>query len=87
MNQREIKNKIIALVDHKLKAASVLPSDINEDESLLLQGILDSISFLELIVKLESLFDIEIDFGDLDPSEFTTLNNLSKLVLEQIPST
>lgn len=84
MTQQGIRDKIISLIKPQLRAVAVKETDVKQDESLLLQGILDSISFLELIVQLESFYDIEIDFGDLDPSEFTTLNNLSRLIEEQI---
>jgi acyl carrier protein len=47
---------------------------------LLNQGILDSMSFLEFIVDIESAFNIELDFSELDPSEFTSIDNIVKLI-------
>ena len=74
------KNKLIELLQPKLEELGLLESDIDTKDSLLNQGILDSMSFLEFTVDIESTFNIEIDFSELDPSEFTSIDNLVKLI-------
>lgn len=74
------KNKLIELLQPKLEELGLSVSDIDTKESLLNQGILDSMSFLEFTVDLESTFNIEFDFSELDPSEFTSIDNLIKLI-------
>ena len=39
-------------------------------------------TFIDLIATIEKHYNIEIDFEDGDPSEFTTLSGLAKLVSE-----
>jgi len=74
------KNKIIELLQPKLEELDLSINDVDTKESLLNQGILDSMSFLEFTVDLESTFNIEFDFSELDPSEFTSIDNIVKLI-------
>ena len=74
------KNKLIELLQPKLEELGLSKSDIDTKESLLHQGILDSMAFLEFTVNIESTFNIEFDFSELDPSEFTSIDNLIKLI-------
>jgi acyl carrier protein len=74
------KKKLIELLQPKLEELGLSVGDINTKESLVNQGILDSMSFLEFIVDIESTFNIELDFSELDPSEFTSIDNLIKLI-------
>jgi len=74
------KNKLIELLQPKLEELGLSVSDIDTKESLLNQGILDSMSFLEFTIDIESIFNIEFDFSELDPSEFTSIDNLIKLI-------
>lgn len=55
-------------------------TEINEGTNLIESGILDSMSFLDLISALEQQFSVSIDFGERDPNEFLTLGGLIKLV-------
>lgn len=78
--QNTTKKKLIELLQPKLEELGLSVSDIDSKESLLNQGILDSMSFLEFTVDIESTFNIEFDFSELDPSEFTSIDNLVKLI-------
>lgn len=78
--ENNVKNKIIELLQPKLEELGLTLNDLDSSESLLNQGILDSMSFLEFTVDVESTFDIELDFSELDPSEFTSIDNLVKLI-------
>ena len=76
--ENKTKNKIIELLQPKLEELGLLVNDIDMNESLLNQGILDSMSFLEFIVDIESNFNIQFDFSELDPSEFTSIEKIIK---------
>jgi len=76
------QEKIIEIILEKLEGES-LPENFDSGKSLLEQGIFDSLSFLEFMVDLESTFDVELDFSELDPSEFTSVENLAKLIDEK----
>ena len=77
------KNKIVELLQPKLEELGMSVHDLDATESLLSQGILDSMSFLEFTVDIESAFNIELDFSELDPSEFTSIENIIKLIKDR----
>jgi acyl carrier protein len=60
---------------------------VNYDDNFIENGIIDSFRFLELIVALEKKFSVELDFGNLDPSQFSTIGGLvyhcRRLILAQ----
>ena len=49
--------------------------------NLIESGLLDSISFVELIVFMEGQTGCNIDLSDVDPSDFTTAEGLSRIAL------
>jgi acyl carrier protein len=49
--------------------------------NLIESRLLDSIGFVELIVFMEGQTGCNIDLGDVDPSEFTTVEGLSRIAL------
>jgi acyl carrier protein len=48
------------------------------DDSLNLvhTGLLDSYGFIRLVMSLEQRFNFQLDFGEMDPEEFSTLGGL-----------
>lgn len=76
--ENNLKQEVIQLLKPRLDELGVPESDVDMNESLLSQGILDSMSFLEFTVELESKFDVEFDFSESDPSEFTSIENIVK---------
>lgn len=58
------------------RAASGTPPRAN-DASLVGEGALDSLAFVELIAEVEEEFGVEIDFLEADAEEFTTLDGLA----------
>ncbi len=72
-------NQLIEILEPRLKELGLNKMDIDSKISLLEQGILDSISFLEFMIDIESQFNIELDFSELDPSEFTSIDKILEL--------
>jgi len=60
----------------KLAADKGKSVEIGDDFSLLESGLIDSLGFVDLVTDIEDTFDVEMDFGDLDPEEFTRLGGL-----------
>jgi len=73
-------NEIVKVLNPRLQMLDLDESDIDLSVSLIEQGILDSMSFMEFIVDLENKFSVEIDFGNLEPNEFTSINNMCKII-------
>lgn len=70
-----IKAKVFAIVKELTQNESV---DIQQP--LLDDGILDSLTTIELITKLEQQFGINIDSDDLNHQNFNTIENIALLV-------
>lgn len=76
----EIKDKVIEILKTKIEDLDINNNEINNQISLLEQGILDSMSFLEFTVELETEFDIEFDFSEIEPSQFTSIDGILKII-------
>ncbi len=76
----EIKSRIINKLKSRIELLGISINEIDENESLTQTGVLDSFSFLEFMNDLEAEFNIEFDFSQLDPSEFTSIISLYTLI-------
>jgi len=80
MEQKEIKSAILQLLEDKAIKLGFKEKYLKSDFDLIDSGLVDSMSFLGLIGDLEAQFDIEIDFENLNPEEFTTLKGLTNTI-------
>ena len=55
-------------------------SDIDEDYPLLEKQVIDSLGMVTLVSLLEDEFNVEIDDGDVVPSNFRTIKDIAGLV-------
>ena len=74
-----MKKKIKEIVNEILD----MDIDIKEDENLALYGV-DSMGTMKLIVRLEQVFGISIDEGDLLLENFDNINKICSLVDELV---
>lgn len=65
------------LVKHR---ASLGGSDFADEESLLEQGIIDSLTMVDLITHLEGNYGIRIEDDDMTPENFDTVSAIVTLV-------
>jgi acyl carrier protein len=56
------------------------PAELPNEESLLERGVIDSTGVLEIILFLESEFDIEVKASEMLPENFDTVNNMVRFV-------
>lgn len=70
-----MKEKIIEII----RNACALEENVTE-ETVLQDISLDSLSFVEAIVKIENEFDIEFDFQQVDLSNWNTVCDIIKIV-------
>lgn len=54
---------------------------MDEDIDFIGSGIMSSLDFISLLSDIEQEFDIEIDFEDYDPSEYSTMSGLISITL------
>ena len=52
------------------------PETLNEDTSLMDQGLIDSTGVLELVSALEEMFEIEINDNEIIPANLGSLNKM-----------
>lgn len=57
--------------------------DLTSGQLLLDEGILDSLTTIELITKLEEDFGIDIDTDDMSHHNFNSIENITELVLNK----
>jgi acyl carrier protein len=67
------------LVDAGLSLQS-LPADFD----LRMNGVIDSLGFIQLITSLEQQMGCEIDLADVDPAQLTNVDVLSSHIAAQI---
>ena len=68
------------IVDYVQEKSQLGEADINTQSNMITTGLLDSIDFIALIMKLETELAIDIDFSDMDPETFTTIKGLSQFL-------
>lgn len=60
------------------RAADAASLPLNDDTDLLATGWLDSLGFVDLLGYVEKTTGREVDLGDADPSEFTTVRGFCR---------
>ena len=77
--EKKVKEFLLKKVNKSFEMKGLMLNNKMHNTNLFELGVLDSIDFLELIASLEIEFDLEIDFSDVDPLVFGTLNGLAKI--------
>lgn len=76
MDSRNIKEIIFKIFAEN----NINIDNINEDDSLIAKGILDSMAFVNILLTIEEELDIEIDFENIDINSIVTINSLCDTV-------
>jgi methoxymalonate biosynthesis acyl carrier protein len=75
--EREVRNRIAQLIRDRLHV------DVEDpDQDLFEAGIIDSLGLVELLLGLESEFDVRTDTEDLDIDNFRSLHRATAYVME-----
>ncbi|MFC0118859.1 acyl carrier protein [Pseudoalteromonas xiamenensis] len=80
----ELKDKLEQSILTKIavKFSSEVAQSVDKNDSLISQGLFDSMDFVGLLMELEAEHNVEIDFEDADPVQFTSINGLVALLSE-----
>ena len=81
MQHRELSRQIRDWIVKNQQNPFVDAVEVDDRIDLIASGALDSMAFIELLVHIESITGEKIDLGELDPSEFTTIDGLARSVL------
>jgi acyl carrier protein len=79
MSQEQLQQAVIQWIQANKRTSNV---EISADTELLGTGVLDSFSFLDLIMHIESTTGLQIDLADADPSDFAVVRGLCNLALK-----
>ena len=55
---------------------------IDRSANFVAAGIIDSMAFVRLLMDTESEYGLHLDFSELDPSEFLTIDGFTKSVMD-----
>lgn len=75
-DQSQMRQFILDRISDRLVQLNIDSSTLADDFDLMESGTIDSMEFVNLIGEIEMAFSIDLDFSELDPSEFTTLGGL-----------
>ena len=83
MNKDDVYNFILELIKEKLVLFNIGFDEVNNDFDLVKSGLVDSMSFIDLVAELEARYSLEIDFEQAaERDDFTRLGGLVKLITD-----
>jgi len=74
-----VRDVVLRELAQSARARGLTLDGLDPKENLFNAGVIDSMGFLELVAAVEAAFGLEIDFSEMDPAEFTTLDGLVAL--------
>ena len=72
------KNKIREFILNEELSDSTIA--IHDDQMLLTDGILDSLSIIRILTYIESEFDVDISSNDINIDDFETINSMALMI-------
>ncbi len=76
MSENDIRKIIYKIFEQN----DISLQNINEDTSLISNGIVDSMTFVNILLAIEEELNIEIDFENIDINSIVTINSLCDTV-------
>jgi acyl carrier protein len=76
IEKQEIRNYLTAVVGKDVS--------FEDDDSLIVAQLIDSLKVAELIVYLESTYQISFDPDDLNPDNLDTINSIAKFLERRV---
>jgi acyl carrier protein len=89
LSESEIREAIIEIArasSREQLGADADQAEITGSTNLVGSGLFDSMGFMNLLVKVEDRFEVEVDLDDREPSEFTTVDGLARAVAQSADS-
>ena len=73
---------VIKILNEFIEEENVNLEDIDRNASLIDMGILDSMDLTQVLLKIESISNKNIDYSELDFETAFSINGLEKLLLD-----
>lgn len=79
-----LANSIEHAINTKLieKHGTEIIHTLDKNSSLISTGLLDSLDFISMLMEIENTHNLDIDFEDADPVQFTSYSGLVSLLCE-----
>ena len=82
---QDVRAFVTGFLNDKLRARGKAPlTELRDDYDLLLSGLLDSLTFVEMMLGAGQRFEGQVDFEELDPEKMTMVGPLCVFVSEQL---
>ena len=82
MSDETALTAIMSLLQPHLQAANIDPASLDAEASLIDLGVVDSFMLVDMLVELQERLGVEIDFMELTPDDFATINGLLRAARE-----
>lgn len=69
------------------KIGDTKAAEVDETINLIEYGILDSLDFISMLMELEMRFELDLDFEDVEPTTFTSIQGLCSLLAGELNAT
>jgi acyl carrier protein len=76
----EVRSKVREFLTQQI----VLDAQDLDDETPLLNGLVDSVGLMELVTFIEGEFSLEIDFSEVEPKNFRTVSDIARFVSDKL---
>ena len=80
-----VRSAVFRLLGPKLEAAGLSEQTLDESKSLIDLGVMDSFTFVEILTSLQDELGTEIDFMELDPDDFASVEGLVRVATAAVP--
>ena len=77
--EARVRSAIFRLLRPQLEDAGLSEQTLDERQSLIELGVIDSFSFVDLLSALQDELGVEIDFMELDPDDFASVEGLVRV--------
>ena len=78
--EARVRAAVYKLLGSRLEDAGLSEQTLDESKSLIELGVIDSFSFVEILTTLQEELGAEIDFMELDPDDFASVEGLVRVV-------
>ena len=77
--EARVRTAVFKLLGPKLEDAGLSEHTLDESKSLIELGVIDSFTFVEILTTLQDELGAEIDFMELDPDDFASVEGLVRV--------
>lgn len=78
--QRRIRNLIVQSLEPHLQRSGTSPRELTDDVDILRSGLIDSLAFIDLLLKVEAELDTSLALDQIDFERVSSLQDLVQIL-------